>query len=486
MNLATSSRAIRFTARSTTFRTVGLFGSSVAGAGLASVPPGCDRPAASGRGFPPRNAEFEDAAIDIDAGDFDVNLIAESILVACAATDERMGRLFVIVEVFGQGGDRDEAFGGEFDPLAVEAEVLDAGDDGGHLLADACGEVGEELDFDQFAFGVGGAAFGARAMLGECRKPLRVGFEQRFELFPVGEQPHDPMNGQVGIAADRTGVVAVVFAGEGVVPQILDRVFGLFHTAEESIVDRLLRGEFFDLLQEFLEVATALRALQLEAERFDELGEAEEFEFVGVSVRAADERDFSFGEFLGDGDIRGEHELLDNLVADVVRDEVRAGDLVFFIEVDFDFGHGQFERAGREASSTEEHGEFEHTPEKIEDLGLDVRMFLFRMLEDVEDFLVGEAFGGFDCGIGKRAMEGNALGREFDEDRFRVAESPLLQAGESVGDDLGEHRDDAVGEINTGASHLRFAVESRPGGDKMGDVRNMDAEVPVTVFGTGQ
>ena len=46
-----------------------------------------------------------------------------------------------------------ESFGGEFDTLGEDAEGLDAGDQGWEGFADAFGEVGEEFELGEFAFG---------------------------------------------------------------------------------------------------------------------------------------------------------------------------------------------------------------------------------------------------------------------------------------------------------------------------------------------
>ena len=50
------------------------------------------------------------------------------------------------------------------------------------------------------------------------------------------------MDLQVGIAADRRGEVAVVLAGQGVVPFGLGCVGRLFQAAQQPVVDRVFLG----------------------------------------------------------------------------------------------------------------------------------------------------------------------------------------------------------------------------------------------------
>ena len=76
----------------------------------------------------------------------------------------------------------------------------------------------------------------------------------------------------------------------------------------------------------------------------------------------------------------------------------------------------------------------------------------------------------------------NAFGAEFDEGGFGVADFVGLQAGQIVGDDLRQHGDDAVGQIDAGGALVGFAIERRFLADEVRDVGDVHAQPPETVF----
>ena len=63
--------------------------------------------------------------------------------------------------------------------------------------------------------------------------------------------------------------------------------------------------------------------------------------------------------------VGGQHELLDDLVALVVRGEMSANHLALIAQVDLDLGHVQLERAAREPAAAQDHGQLEHLTEHL-------------------------------------------------------------------------------------------------------------------------
>ena len=152
-------------------------GFSPAGAGLRlGDAPGRGPGAAGldGGGRPPARSggrlgqeEVELAAVDVDAGDPDLDPVAQPVAAARAAADQGVRPRFEVVVVVGQAGDVDQALDRQLDEPAEEAEVLDADDDRVESLADVLLEVGQELDLDQLALGRLGPALGPGAVLGQ-------------------------------------------------------------------------------------------------------------------------------------------------------------------------------------------------------------------------------------------------------------------------------------------------------------------------------
>ena len=81
------------------------------------------------------------------------------------------------------------------------------------------------------------------------------------------------MDLEVGVAADRRGEVAVIVAGQGVMPLGLGRVGRLLQAPQQAVVDGVALGLVGRLGEDALELEPALRVLDLEAEAAGELGE---------------------------------------------------------------------------------------------------------------------------------------------------------------------------------------------------------------------
>ena len=80
--------------------------------------------------------------------------------------------------------------------------------------------------------------------------------------------------------------------------------------------------------------------------------------------------------------------------------------------------------------------------------------------------------------IGRHA---SAVGRELDEHGFGEPHLIGLQARQSVGKDLGQHRDHAVGQINARRAIQRLAIQRRARPHEVRHVGNMHAQLPMPV-----
>ena len=79
-------------------------------------------------------------------------------------------------------------------------------------------------------------------------------------------------------------------------------------------------------------------------------------------------------------------------------------------------------------------------------------------------------------------MHGNAVGRELDPAGSRVANLARLQARQVVGDDLRDHRDHAIGQVDARAAVPRLLIERRALADKVRDVGDVYPEQPVATL----
>ena len=233
-------------------------------------------------------------------------------------------------------------------------------------------QVGQQLDPDQLALGGLGPPLGPRAVLAQDEQlvdvaPRLLALEQRDELA---------VDLQVGIAADRRGEVAIVVAGQGVMPLVLGRVDRLLQAAQQAVVDGVLLGLAGRLLEDALELEPALRQVEREAQAAGELGELVELVRLGVGVHPAEEAGVMLGQVRRDRLVGRQHELLDDLVALVVDGEMRAGHLAVARPARSRSRGGSAPAPPGEPTAAEDHGQLEHLREHPGDLRGDAGMLL--------------------------------------------------------------------------------------------------------------
>ena len=102
-------------------------------------------------------------------------------------------------------------------------------------------------------------------------------------------------------------------------------------------------------------------------------------------------------------------------------------------------------------------------------LGLQVRQHLF----------IGKTLADADGAVGEADPGLLALRREVDDHAFDVAEPAFLQTGQVVGDDLREHRQHALRQIDAGATLAGLAVQGAAGRGEVADVGDVDGQLPV-------
>ena len=119
--------------------------------------------------------------------------------------------------------------------LHENAEIGDSGDDAGELLADLFFEQFEDFDSAQFAFGIVGAALGEADVLAQIDQshrgtaaPVESGMAARLPPDWLAEINcvQQAVDRQVGVAADGAGEVAIMLAGQGVMPDRSGGILG--------------------------------------------------------------------------------------------------------------------------------------------------------------------------------------------------------------------------------------------------------------------
>ena len=102
------------------------------------------------------------------------------------------------------------------------------------------------------------------------------------------------------------------------------------------------------------------------------------------------------------------------------------------------------------------------------------------IVENSKRLAVGEAGGALDYAFRETRFADFAVFVEVDEGGEGEALDVGLERADAVAEMLGQHGDDAVGEIRCEviATFARFAVEGMAGANVMGDIGDMDGEAP--------
>ena len=86
--------------------------------------------------------------------------------------------------------------------------------------------------------------------------------------------------------------------------------------------------------------------------------------------------------------------------------------------------------------------------------------------------------GAADDGSSKTALPHSPVAIELQEDGMRQPIDMGIQAANAVAQPLGQHRNHTVGQINTVAAALRFAIERAAGPHIRAHIRDMNAKLP--------
>ena len=173
-----------------------------------------------------------------------------------------------------------------------------------------------------------------------------------------------------------------------------------------------------------------------------------------------------------------------------------AGDAAVGVEIDLHFGHRELERAALEAAGAEDHRQLVHSREQRVDFGRQSRKTLADGFLFAEGGRLGRRsscarYSSTSSYVNRRRLliaaledvgrDADAFFGELHHGREGVANFVRLQAGQVVGDDLRQHRNHAIGQVDARGAVVRFAIERRFRLDEVRDVGDVDAQQPVAV-----
>jgi hypothetical protein len=279
-----------------------------------------------------------------------------------------------------------------------------------------------------------------------------------------------PVDHQVGVAADGRGEVQVVRRGQAEVADVLGRVDGLHHRAQEQVVERALLGAAGDLLEQGVEALAGdlLAGLEREAVGARQHQEVGELVLVGLGVDPVHGGQRPGGEVPGHRLVRREHELLDDAVGDVALALLQPHRPVLLVEDDP--GLGQVEVDGAALGAGDDHPARQLLHQR------QVRAQELAVRHD----LPGEDLGDLGVGAARDALHHAFVELGLDaphpalrvglEGHVRDQAQPLLlglERADAAGEPLGEHRQREAGEVDRGAAAQGLEVEVGAGPDEV-------------------
>ena len=425
--------------------------------------------------------KVEHAAGDVDGGDADGDFLAYAVragvdetLAACGGT----ATVRMLVEGAADVIGAHEALRKKSLAANEDAEVGDRGDDGFGFFADAVGEQLQEFDTGQFTFGFGGVLLHEVAVLAQLGELVEVGkVPSGFLGESAGEVGlEQAVDGEVGVAADGAGEVAVMFGSQGVVGHGSRAVLGTLHALEDGQVDDERFGFAGDAVEQVLQAFAVDVFGDGVATDVEDAGAFTRGQSVRFGVDTPQEGDAEAVEESGDGFVGFEHEHFDHGVGKGAAFGVGVDDVALVVVDQFGIGQVEGEHAVVLAAFLEGAGEGFHFADELDEGLGEVRGFA---LENEVDLVVGEAAGGADEAVGEAGFLDATGGVELDVGGFDEAVLAFLEGADTVAEDFGEHGYDVPGEVGAVGALPSFLVEVGVVFHKGSDVGDVDTEEPM-------
>ena len=389
---------------------------------------------------------------------------------------------FVDIEIVAEARHGHQSLHEEVLQRDEEPELRHAGDVRVELPADLV--LHEDDLFPEEALAL--RRFGATLPVGGERRDLAKTVVDRLEVLqrhrPAGlDQPGElAVNHEIRVAPDGRREVAVVGGRERVVAAALLAVERLALRPEEQVGKQSLLRFPFDRLQDLLERGRrdfVEVAFELVAEVLENLAQVDEAVGVRGIVDAVDRGLLREQELLRDRLVRRQHELLDQAVSQVARLRHDADDEALVVEHDVGVGKVEVDRAARLPPLAQLRREGRHVAKVLEERSVAVLVGVRRpALEQPRDLRVGHPLGALDDPLDELGGEDAPLPVRLDERRENEAVDSGIQGAETVGEVLGQHRQDPARKIDARAPGPRLVVERRPFPHVVGDVGDVHSE----------
>ena len=292
------------------------------------------------------------------------------------------------------------------------------------------------------------------------------------------------MDKEIGVATDRGSEVRVELERKAEVPDVLRSVYCLRHGAQRRNLDEVFLGLSGDLGEQLVDGGAfhpAIRALEVISHDLEELRETLYAVRVRQVMRTVDDGALDvrglrrFREVLGDRFVREQHEILDKQVGSAALLEHDIGRLPVLIDEHFYFWGIKGDGALRYAACAYLVGKHLQGIElRKEDTVLGIKYFL--------RLLVRKALVRVDDGLAEPAVHYARIAIELEDGRYREPILVRVQRAEVVRQDVREHGNGSVDEVDRGRAGAALRVYRRTRAYEIRDVRDVHADFGVAVF----
>ena len=306
---------------------------------------------------------------------------------------------------------------------------------------------------------------------------------QPFPLFvPLAVQKggEDPVDHQVGVAADGRGEVAVVGGGQAEVAQILPVVPGFHQGAEHHHGHRPLLRFSLGPVQQLLQ-AGAVGGLEIITQGGHQGTQGVGLFGGGLFVDPVDAGLPRPGQVLCHTLVGGQHKGLDELFALPLTAEQNRHRLALVVTHHLTLLGLQVQPAPAAAASLQHLGQSGHVLQHGQDMGVLHRQGRVLPCQQLVAVAVSHPLGGPEHGLGNPMVRHGSLPVQGQDAGQGQPVHLGVEGADTVGQGLGQHGHHLVGKVHRSAPLIGLQVQGGAGLDIVAHVGDVDSQHPVAL-----
>ena len=298
--------------------------------------------------------------------------------------------------------------------------------------------------------------------------------------------PQQAVHHQVRIAADWRGKVGIILCCQSEVPQVFRRVPCLLHGAQGNSADDFFRRASGNLFQCHLQVlrpdAAVSSRSQVQPEGIQKPVQCRDLAFLRLLMDAVNKRLLAAAHVLSHGLIGSQHALLNDGLAQVAHTLLQSDRLAVLIQLHLDFR--DFKIDGAPAMTILVHGvpDILQIMQQRHDVLIIPNKFFIVIHEDFINQSIGQAAIDMDDHWQDFVIRHLALRADVHLAGHGKPVHASIQAADTVGQCLWQHRHNPVHQVDAGTPCLRLHIKGLMLTDIPADIGNIDTQEKAAVI----